>query len=310
MPMKKTAKRIIKALSADGIEVHAQRQIVDLKRLDPMRAFYKKLDFKIRHDDYDVPVRIFFPEEEVFLTTVPGEQKMMVFFHGGGWSTESVDNYERICSRMATATNHIVVSVEYRLAPEYPFPTGLEDCYAAAKAIFQDQFLINVKPENITLIGDSAGGNLAAALSMMARDRGDFCPLRQILIYPALNNDYSEDSPFASVHENGTDYLLTAGKLRDFIDLYASCEEDKENPYFAPLLATDLTDLPRTLILTAEFDPLRDEGEAYGRMLREAGNFVRIHRVKEALHGFFGLGIKSSYVIESLEYIKQFVEEA
>ena len=163
-------------------------------------------------------------------------------------------------------------------------------------------------PEDITLIGDSAGGNLAAALSIMARDRGEFMPKRQILIYPAVNNDYSEKSLFSSVRENGQDYLLTAGKLKDYINLYAGSEEDKLNPYFAPILEKDLSGQPDTLILTSEFDPLRDEGEAYGRRLAEAGNRVEVHRIKDALHGYFALGIRSLHVQESFEYINHFLE--
>ena len=142
---------------------------------------------------------------------------------------------------MAQATGQTVAAVEYRLAPEHKFPTGLMDCYAVARALYTHP---DTKPEDITLIGDSAGGNLAAALSIMARDRGEFMPKRQILIYPAVNNDYSEKSLFSSVRENGQDYLLTAGKLKDYINLYAGSEEDKLNPYFAPILEKDLSGQP------------------------------------------------------------------
>ena len=121
---------------------------------------------------------------------------------------------------------------------------------------------------------------------------------RQILIYPATYNDYTENSPFVSVKENGSDYLLTAGKMQDYIDLYARNEEDKMNPYFAPYIAEDVSNQPDTLILTCEFDPLRDEGEAYGERLKEAGNHVEIHRIKDALHGYFALGIKQLHVQE------------
>lgn len=184
-------------------------------------------------------------------------------------------------------------------------PDGLMDCYAVARALYTHP---DTMPEDITLIGDSAGGNLAAALSIMARDRGEFMPKRQILIYPAVNNDYSEKSLFSSVRENGQDYLLTAGKLKDYINLYAGSEEDKLNPYFAPILEKDLSGQPDTLILTSEFDPLRDEGEAYGRRLAEAGNRVEVHRIKDALHGYFALGIRSLHVQESFEYINHFLE--
>ena len=296
-------KKILKALSFDGIEVEAARHLASLKAIDPMKIFHKTIDYKIYNGDYEVPVRIYLPREKV-----TEDLPVFLFFHGGGWVTESIDNYERICARLADATGQYVVAVEYRLAPEDKFPSGLEDCYVVAKALYTGKFVLNVKPENITLIGDSAGGNLCAALSLMARDRGEFMPKRQILIYPAVNNDYSEKSLFSSVRENGQDYLLTAGKLKDYINLYAGSEEDKLNPYFAPILEKDLSGQPDTLILTSEFDPLRDEGEAYGRRLAEAGNRVEVHRIKDALHGYFALGIRSLHVQESFEYINHFLE--
>lgn len=308
MAINQAARKILKALSFDGIEVEASRHLADLKKIDPMKIFYKTVDYPIYNGEYKVPTRIFFPNEKAFQSTGPFQHKVLLFIHGGGWVTDSVDNYERICARLADATEHLVVSVEYRLAPEHKFPTGLEDCYAAAKAMFTNHFLLNVKPEDITLIGDSAGGNLAAALSLMARDKGEFLPKRQILIYPAVYNDYSENSPFSSVKENGTDYLLTSGKMRDYIELYAGSEEDKQNPYFAPYLAESLENQPDTLILTSEFDPLRDEGEAYGRRLEEAGNRVEVYRIKDALHGYFALGIKNFHVQESFDYINRFLE--
>ena len=307
MAINNTARMILKALSFDGIEVEASRHLADLKRLDPMKIFYKTIDYKIYNGEYEVPTRIFFPNEKAFENAGPNQHKVMLFIHGGGWVTESVDNYERICARLADATEHVVVSVDYRLAPEYKFPCGLEDCYAAAKAIYMNRFILNVDPEDITLIGDSAGGNLAAALSLLARDRGEFLPRRQILIYPAVNNDYSDNSPFESVRENGTDYLLTAGKMRDYINLYAGCEEDKKSPYFAPILAESLENQPETLIITAEYDPLRDEGEAYGKRLKEAGNQVKVCQIKDALHGYFALGIKNFYVQESFDHINCFL---
>lgn len=304
MAINKTMRKVLKALSFDGIEVEASRHLANLKALDPMRIFHKTIDYKIYNEDYEIPVRIYLPCEEL-----DKNYPVLLFFHGGGWVTESIDNYERICARMASATNHIVVSVEYRLAPEYPFPTGLEDCYTVAKAVYTNQFLLNVQPEDITIIGDSAGGNLAAAVSLLAKERGEFMPRQQILIYPAVNNDYTETSRFASVRENGTDFLLTAGKMQDYIDLYAREESDKKSPYFAPILQEDLSGQPRTLIITAEFDPLRDEGEAYGKALFEAGNEVEVHRIKDALHGFFALGIKYFHVQESFEIMNHFLGE-
>lgn len=305
----KTMRAILHALSYSNLEVESARRLADLKRLDPMRIFRRKLDVKIYNEDYEVPVRLYFPNEQAMEKGINKGHSyaVLLFFHGGGWVTDSVENYDRVCSQMAQSTGQIVVSVEYRLAPEYPFPTGLMDCYAAAKALYTNRFILNTEPEKITIVGDSAGGNLAAAVSLMARDKGEFMPDRQILIYPALNNCYTEESPYLSVKENGEDYLLTAVKMENYISLYQRSPEDRENPYFSPLQEKNLKNLPDTLILTAEFDPLRDEGEEYARRLKEAGNNVELHRIPGALHGFFALGIKLFHVQESFDIMNKFL---
>lgn len=125
-----------------------------------------------------------------------------------------------------------------RISPctEYRFPVPLEDCYAAAKALYTGRLILPADPDRITIIGDSAGGNLAAAVCLLARERGEFMPRKQILIYPALNNCYTEESPYKSVQENGEGYLLTAVKMEDYLKLYESSPKDKANPYFAPIL--------------------------------------------------------------------------
>lgn len=310
MAINHVTRMILKALSFDGIEVEAARHLADLKRLDPMKIFYRTADVNVYNGDYKVPVRLFFPDEETEKEYEKNKlefSKLLILFHGGGWVTDCVDNYERICARLAIHTGYLVAAVEYRLAPEHKFPEGLYDCYAAVEAIYQRYKELGLNTDDITLIGDSAGGNLVASVSLLAAAKGEFHPKKQILIYPALYNDYTENSPFLSVKENGSDYLLTAGKMQDYITLYAKNEEDKHSPYFAPFLAKDLSNQPKTLILTAEFDPLRDEGEAYAKRLMEAGNEVEMHRVKDALHGYFALGIKHFHVEESLNYIKDFL---
>ena len=307
----KTMQTILHALSYGNIEVEASRRLADIKKLDAMRIFVKKLDTKVYNGAYEVPVRLYFPSEEAMSgEPVDGEKyPVLLFFHGGGWVTESVENYDRVCSRMAQSTGHIVMSVEYRLAPEYLFPVPLEDCYAAAKALYTGRLILPADPDRITIIGDSAGGNLAAAVCLLARERGEFMPRKQILIYPALNNCYTEESSYRSVQENGEGYLLTAVKMEDYLKLYESSPDDRQNPYFAPILEKDLSHMPDTLILTAEFDPLRDEGEAYGKRLEEAGNYVEVHRIPEALHGYFALGIRFLHVQESFEIMNKFLEK-
>ena len=158
-------------------------------------------------------------------------------------------------------------------------------------------------------MGDSAGGNLAAAVSLMLRDNKDFVPRKQILIYPATYNDHSDKSPYRSVSENGEDYILTAQRVRDYMDLYMRDEKDIMNPYFAPLLADDLTNQPDTLIITSELDPLRDEGEAYGEALRKAGNRVFIYRMMETIHGFFSLNPAIKPVKKAYKIINAFIKE-
>ena len=301
---------LLHALSYGNIDVESSRRLADLKKLDAVRIFLKILDTKIYNGDYEVPVRLYFPTEED-MKLAPEERShlaVLLFFHGGGWVTESVETYNRVCARMAQTTGCIVASVEYRLAPEYRFPAAFEDCYAAAKTLYTNHSILKIHPDQITIIGDSAGGNLTAAVCLKARDTGDFTPKRQILIYPALNNCYTEESPFESVKTNGTGYLLTAEKMEDYLKLYESSPADRLNPYFAPLMTKDFSRLPRTLILTAQFDPLRDEGEDYGKKLLYAGNDVEIYRIDGAFHGFFALGIRFLHVQESFTYINAFLK--
>ncbi len=271
----------------------------------------KVYDYKIYRDKYEIPTKIYFPDDNFSLSDSINESDLpiLLFLHGGGWTDKLTDVYNRLCIRMANATSHIVVFAEYRLAPEYKFPIGLEDCYSVAKSIFTNDFAFDVNPNQITLIGDSSGGNLTAALSLMARDRGEFLPKRQILIYPATNNDYSTNSPFNSIKKNMTDFLLSAKQMNHYMELYQSCDADRKNPYFAPLIAKDLSNQPKTLILTAQYDPLCDEGEAYGEKLKAAGNYAEIHRIKGAFHGFFTMDTKYPKVRECYNFINKFLNE-
>lgn len=253
------------------------------KLLHPSVKFrWDHWDHTVILDGREIPVRAFQPDDlrshEVFL-----------FFHGGGWVSGDIDSYTQLCGTLAAQTGRRVLSVDYRLAPEHRFPCGLEDCYAVARLLFASCGDLGIAPRDIILIGDSAGGNLAAAVSLMAADRAEFMPARQVLLYPAVQSDFSDTSPFPSVRENGQGYLLTADRIADYLALYMRDEGDLFDPYFSPLLAKDLTGQPETLVITAEFDPLRDEGEAYAARLREAGCTVTLCRIPDALHGFFSL---------------------
>jgi len=213
---------------------------------------------------------------------------VLLFFHGGGFVTGDFDSYSPICANLAAQTGRKVVSVDYRLAPEHRFPAGPEDCYDAMQQILSHT-MEWYQTDNIVTIGDSAGGTLACVASMMARDRGGLLPQKQILIYPAAWCDYRDTSPFASVTTNGEQYLLTRKKLNDYMALYSSAESDYENPYFAPLRHKDFSALPPTLLITMEFDPLRDEGEALGRAMRKDGTNTTMVRLKNGIHGMLSL---------------------
>lgn len=304
MAINKTMRAALKALSFPDIDLKKayklQRIVQSAKTPLLTKPLYSMWNHKVYCNGREVLVRLYAPEK-------PDEKNVLLFFHGGGWVTENIDTYNSVCKTLARQTQCRVVSVEYKLAPENPFPSGLEDCYAVAKDVIQLKQLFGVGDINVTLIGDSAGANLAAAVSMLARDKGEFKVKNQILLYPAVYNDYSDQSPFKSVSENGNDYLLTAKHLREYMELYIPDPEQRNSPYAAPLLAENLSDLPRTLIITAEYDPLRDEGETYGIGLRRAGNNVEIYRIRDALHGFFGLPIRSPQVKEAYNLINKFI---
>ena len=304
MAINKAMRLALKALSYPDLDTKKtyklQRQVKTV--VHPyIKPLYEIWDHTIKGLDHEIPVRIFWPPDQEVM------HRILLFFHGGGWVIGNIDSYSKACANMAKLTGHIVISVDYRLAPEHRFPAACEDCYTVAREIFKEAELFNVKREDITLIGDSAGGNLAAVVSLMAKDRGEFLPSNQILLYPSTASDHSKTSPFPSVRENGTGYLLTTKRINDFMELYISSEEDLKNPYLAPLLAPDLSGQPRTLIITAEYDPLRDEAEEYGKKLIRYGNKVEIYRIKDALHGFITLPKHFVHVKRTYELINRFL---
>lgn len=258
-------------------------------------------------DGHEVPLRTFTPIAP-YGTAFPGADAVgaivagasaddagnitprgtILFVHGGGWCTGGIDLYAQACAHMAVRLQRRVVAVEYRLAPECRFPVAVEECYEVARRLCRERSSSSASgTDGITLFGDSAGGNIVAAVSLMARDRGEFMPRTQMLLYPVVGNDYNpETSPFESVRTNGTDYILTAQDMDDYIDMYRSSVADLTNPYFAPLTAHDLSNQPRTLVLSAEYCPLRDEDEAYARRLQLVNDNVSCYRIHDGIHGY------------------------
>ncbi len=226
-----------------------------------------------------IPVRIYTPQGD-------GPFPILVFSHGGGWVICDLDTHDNLCRSLSNRACCVVVSVGYRLAPEHKFPAALEDAYAATQWVANNANRINGDPARIAVGGDSAGGNLATVVAIMARDRNGPGLAYQLLIYPVTD----VSSPNTDSHRNYAEgYFLNRGDGEWFCDSYLNCEADRLNPLVSPLLAQDLSRLPPALVITAEFDVLRDEGEAYAKRLKKAGVPVKCTRYKGMIHGFMSM---------------------
>lgn len=207
-----------------------------------------------------------------------GPQPVMVWFHGGGFVIGSIDTADGMCRGLCRRSGVAIVSVEYRLAPEDPFPAGLDDCLAAFDWVRQHAGELGFDVDRIAVGGDSAGGNLAIVTGLARRGKLAF----QLLVYPVTDLTMTSGSH----QENGEGYLLTAEAMRWFAENYTTDAEQRHDPQLSPLFADDLTGSPPTFIMTAEFDPLRDEGEAYGKRLVDAGVPVQVKRYDGMVHAF------------------------
>lgn len=229
----------------------------------------------------DIPVRVYVP------TTEPGPRPVLVYFHGGGWVIGSVDTHDGSVRAIAEGSGLTVVSVDYRLAPEHPFPAALDDCLAAVRWVVDNAAELDVDPSRLAVGGDSAGGNLAAVVSQQFAASGGPDIRFQLLVYPATDGTMSHPS----VDENAEGYFLTKKLMAWFWAQYVGDAVEPTDVRLSPLHAPAeaLVGLPPALVITAEFDPLRDEGEAYADRLREAGVDATATRYDGMIHGFFGM---------------------
>jgi acetyl esterase len=216
-----------------------------------------------------------------------GPAPIVAFFHGGGWVIGDIDTHDGSCRILSRKTGAVVVSVDYRLAPEHRFPAALDDCFSAISWVADHAGELGGDPSRLGVAGDSAGGNLAAGVTQHARLRGGPAIAAQALVYPAT--DFSTVRP--SKKANGEGYLLTADAIEWFSHQYLG-DHDRSDPSASPLLG-DLTGLPPAVVATAEFDPLRDEGRAYAEGLEKAGVPVTALDFGGLVHGFMGLGALS-----------------
>lgn len=213
----------------------------------------------------DMPVRIYTPQCE---SDDAVGYPLLVYFHGGGWVLGNLDTHDSLCRSLANSAGCIVVSVDYRLAPESHFPAAIEDAYGAVCWVSENARHLNGDALRLLVGGDSAGGNLAAVSCLLAKERGGPDVMHQLLLYPVLDLSNFDKK---SYHVHGEDYLLTAQSMVYYRDQYLRDEEDRKNPYASPLLADDLSGLPPATVVAAELDVLTDEGKAYVDKLNSVG---------------------------------------
>ena len=283
MPLGQQEQAFIDQLAAAGgrgfheMEVAEARQaILQLFQVENPEPVAKVEDRTIPTPNGDLPIRLYTPEGD-------GPLPVLVFFHGGGWVVGNLESHDATCRTLANAAGCITLAVDYRLAPEHKFPAAPEDCYEATKWAVLNAAALGGDPQRVAVGGDSAGGNLAAAVALMSGDRGAPSLAYQLLLYPVTNHSFDTES----CKQNGEDYLLTKDSMVWFWDHYLENDEAGNAPYASPLQAKYVNSPPPGLVITAEFDPLRDEGEAYGKRLQDAGADIKISRYDGTIHGFF-----------------------
>jgi acetyl esterase len=284
MPLDPQAQRVLEQIAALGLPPNhlvSPEQARINSKARPRAAgpdVAKVEDRRIPGPGPDIPVRIYTP-------TGLGPFPVLVWFHGGGWVVGDLDTADPTARHLAVGADCVVVSVDYRLAPETKFPGAADDCYAATLWAARNAAQINGDPTRIAVGGDSAGGNLAAAVALMARDRSALSLAFQLLVYPVTACDFNT----TSYRQNAEGYLLTRDGMQWYWNHYLNHPSEASNPYAAPLGAQDFTGLPPALVITAEMDPLCDEGAAYAQRLQDAGVPTQYRRYDGMIHGFFGM---------------------
>lgn len=249
-----------------------------LNAFGPGEPVLKVEDRKVPGPAGEIPIRIYQPAEK--------SNGILVYYHGGGWVIGNLESHDWMCRALANASQCTLVSVDYRLAPEHPFPAGPEDCYAAAVWVSNNAAALGSDANHLAVGGDSAGGNLAAVVSIMGRDRGGPRIRHQMLIYPATDAAMNTPSQKEFIRDG---YVLSKADMEWFWGHYLREKKDADNPYASPARSRDLRGLPPAHVITAEFDPLRDEGENYAELLKRAGIKVAMRRYHGVVHGFVSL---------------------
>ena len=254
-------------------------------------------DLVIPTPDGDLPVRVYASE-------AGGVRPALVYFHGGGWVFGNLETHDAVCRALAKESGAVVISVDYRLSPEHKFPAAVDDAQAATRWVAANAESLGIDARRIAVGGDSAGGNLAIVVAMRCRDAGGPALAAQVLLYPVTDLS-SFDT--ASHRELGEGYFLSGAAMDWFSGHYLASADHKRHPEVSPLLAPDVSGLPPALVVTAEFDPLRDEGEAYAERLKKAGVPITVSRYPGMIHGFVSMRGVLSGGREAIAETAQFV---
>jgi acetyl esterase/lipase len=285
MPLDPQAKTVLEQLNAAGVDFAqldpptARTLMEAMRPAGPVPELARVEDLRAPGPGGEIPVRLYAPRSSEPLPA-------LVFFHGGGFVIGSLESHDGTCRSLADEAGCAVVSIDYRLAPEHPFPAAPEDCLAATRWVGAQAHTLGLDASRLAVGGDSAGGCLAAVVAQQCRERGGPRLAFQLLIYPVT--DHGFDTP--SYDANASGYLLTRDMMKWFWGHYLADPADGASPLASPLRAEKLAGLPPALVQTAELDPLRDEGEAYARRLAEAGVPTTLTRYDGLFHGFFGMG--------------------
>lgn len=253
-----------------------------MERVPPTEDIGAVADRAIPGRDHQIPIRVYLP-----LGEADGPRPGIVYYHGGGWTICGLDTHDNGCRRLANETEAVVVSVDYRLAPEHKHPAAADDAYAALRWVLEHAEDLGIDPTRIGVAGDSAGGNLAAVVTLRARD-ARLPVAAQLLVYPVIDSS-STRNDYPSKTDNATGYFLTTTQMEWYRQQYLPDDAAGEDPDVSPNLAPSLTGLPPACIVTAEMDPLRDEAEHYASELEAAGVPVTLHRAPGMFHGFFNM---------------------
>jgi len=291
--------KILSPKPTNNSSIKETRKYLDSQssKSDTTIPFSNIKDTVININSYKIPVRIYTPHGK-------GKLPVIIYSHGGFWIAGSVDTHDGVCRKLSNKTNAIVISVNYRLAPENPFPAAVNDIYSVLQWTYKNAESINGDKKHIAIAGDSSGGNLSAAVSLMARDKSGPPITCEVLIYPPTN--------IYKLNSNSWSYFsksinLSIQDMQKYISLYVPRKADRQNPYASPLLAKNFSNLPDTLMIVAQIDPLHDEAIAYADKLKTAGTKVKINEYNGVPHGFITMGKITNKSAEALNDISSYI---